>query len=85
MRATAGKLESDLEFHKKNQLLAAKQVDTYEKELKKANNIASSVNSRLEILQSKFDDATNQLLDQKQDVVRLKLVFYLTLHIIFGS
>lgn len=69
---TNGKLESDLEFQKQNQHLQKKQLDSYEKDMKKANDLLLSTRSKMDGLQTKCDASNNQLLEQQQDLSRLK-------------
>lgn len=74
MRTTIGKLESDLEFQNKNQKLLAKQIDSYELDLKRANESFGNTKRQLEILQIKYDNMTEQLLDKQHDLSTLKWV-----------
>lgn len=69
---TNGKLESDLEFQKQNQHLQKKQLDSYEKDMKKANDLLLSTRAKMDGLQTKCDASNNQLLEQQQDLSRLK-------------
>uniref|UniRef100_A0A915DZC6 Nucleoprotein TPR n=1 Tax=Ditylenchus dipsaci TaxID=166011 RepID=A0A915DZC6_9BILA len=74
LRTNNGKLESSLEFQKKNQQLLNKQVTELEKDLKKANEASGKMTVRLESLQVRYDDLTNQLLQQQQELARFKVM-----------
>lgn len=72
LRTTNGKLESSLEFQKKNQQFLNKQIEDLDKDLKKSKDAALKAESRLETLHGRFDDLTNQMLTQQQEFSHLK-------------
>lgn len=76
MRTTNGKLESALEFQKKNQQLMTKNIDELNKELKKSEEGLLKLKVRCETLQARNDDLTNQLLNQQQELSQLKWVTF---------
>jgi conjugal transfer/entry exclusion protein len=72
MRTTNGKLESDLEFQKKNQKLYAKQLDEAESEAKKQAGAVQKAKGQLDALQARFDQLSSQLIEQQGELSRLK-------------
>lgn len=74
LRTTNGKLESALEFQKKNQQLLTKNIDELERELKKSNDGTIKINIRDESLQARNNDLTNQIFNYQQEISQLKYI-----------
>lgn len=72
LRKTNGKLESDLEYQKKNQQLLLKQAETFESTLKSKDDSLGKTEVRFNTLQSRFDELSKQLLEKQDELSRLK-------------
>ena len=77
LRLTNGRIESDLEFQKKNQETAFKKVNELEKEMSKKNEQIAKHKAQLDSDQKRIDQITNELLTKQDELTRLRVDYHM--------
>lgn len=72
LRTTNGKLESDLEYQKKNQQLILKQVEELDTSVKKKDETLMKSEVRFNTLQNRFDELSRQILEKQHELSSYK-------------